>query len=247
MIAVRLSAQCGRAGQSGGRLRSFARYPTLDAFRGRGRGRGRGAATPAFLQAQGGHRRCLSDAAGRIRWGRCRTRWRICCRAAAKNGHPLLGDLYGAGSRQVCDTHCITASSNLLGLASGKEPASRAAAARVLPPENRPTSATDRAHGRAVCATCASSPPATAAASPLQLLRKLSRMIQNRPPFLIDDRKKLMPRDLGSPSGALSPQATEKALQPRFRRLPLRLPLALTSPEAEIPKVIKQCKNEAAG
>lgn len=58
-----------------------------------------------------------------------------------KTANLLLGDLYAVPGSVVCDTHCIRICGRL-GLSTGKEPESGAAAAQDPPPRKVRTSAT---------------------------------------------------------------------------------------------------------
>ena len=69
-----------------------------------------------------------------------------------KTANLLLGDLYGEPGSVVCDTHCIRIC-NLLGLASGKEPAKVEQQLRAILPPEESSDFCHRIvlHGRAVC------------------------------------------------------------------------------------------------
>ena len=65
----------------------------------------------------------------------------------------LLGDIYKTPGSVVCDTHCIRIC-NLLGLASGKDPAKVEQQLRAILPPEESSDFCHRLvlHGRAVCA-----------------------------------------------------------------------------------------------
>ena len=70
-----------------------------------------------------------------------------------KTANLLLGDIYKRPGSVVCDTHCIRIC-NLLGLASGKEPAKLEQQLRAILPPEESSDFCHRIvlHGRAVCA-----------------------------------------------------------------------------------------------
>ena len=70
-----------------------------------------------------------------------------------KTANLLLGDIYGTPGSVVCDTHCIRIC-NLLGLASGKDPAKVEQQLRAILPPEESSDFCHRLvlHGRAVCA-----------------------------------------------------------------------------------------------
>ena len=70
-----------------------------------------------------------------------------------KTANLLLGDIYKRPGSVVCDTHCIRIC-NLLGLASGKEPAKVEQQLRAILPPEESSDFCHRIvlHGRAVCA-----------------------------------------------------------------------------------------------
>ena len=69
-----------------------------------------------------------------------------------KTANLLLGDIYKRPGSVVCDTHCIRIC-NLLGLASGKEPAKVEQQLRAILPPEESSDFCHRIvlHGRAVC------------------------------------------------------------------------------------------------
>ena len=69
-----------------------------------------------------------------------------------KTANLLLGDIYGTPGSVVCDTHCIRIC-NLLGLASGKDPAKVEQQLRAILPPEESSDFCHRLvlHGRAVC------------------------------------------------------------------------------------------------
>ena len=82
-----------------------------------------------------------------------------------KTANLLLGDIYGTPGSVVCDTHCIRIC-NLLGLASGKDPAKVEQQLRAILPPEESSDFCHRLvlHGRPSARQ--ESPRATAAASP---------------------------------------------------------------------------------
>ena len=156
MIAVRLSAQCTDERVNMVTPALFTRYPTLDAF-----AEADIAEVETHVHSCGfyKHKACdivlacqmLRDTYG----GRVPDNMDDLLRlpgVGRKTANLLMGDLYKAPGSVVCDTHCIRIT-NLLGLATGKEPEKVEAQLRaVLPPEE----SSDFCHrivlhGRAVC------------------------------------------------------------------------------------------------
>ena len=139
MIAVRLSAQCTDARVNLVTPALFARYPTLDAF-----AEADVAEVETYVHSCGFYKHKAEDIV-------------LACR--------MLRDDYGGkvpGTMEallrlpgsvVCDTHCIRIC-NLLGLASGKEPAKVEQQLRAILPPEESSDFCHRIvlHGRAVCA-----------------------------------------------------------------------------------------------
>ena len=206
MIAVRLSAQCTDARVNLVTPALFARYPTLDAF-----AEADVAEVETYVHSCGFYKHKAEDIVLACRMLRDEYGGKVPDTMDAllrlpgvgrKTANLLLGDIYKRPGSVVCDTHCIRIC-NLLGLASGKEPAKVEQQLRAILPPEESSDFCHRIvlHGRAVCAA---SPPATAAASrPTAKASPEADRIDAKPPaVLIDSRKKLMPtRDLGSPSG----------------------------------------------
>ena len=156
MIAVRLSAQCTDARVNLVTPGLFAAYPTLEAMANapipdveehvRSCGFYKHKARDIVLACQ----MLLSDYGGKVP-GTMEELLRL-PGVGRKTANLLMGDLYKAPGSVVCDTHCIRIT-NLLGLATGKEPEKVEAQLRaVLPPEE----SSDFCHrivlhGRAVC------------------------------------------------------------------------------------------------
>ena len=158
MIAVRLSAQCTDARVNLVTPALFARYPDAGRIRGGRRGRGRGLCPLLrVLQAQGAKISCWpAGCCGTNTVGRCPARWTQLLRlpgVGRKTANLLLGDIYGTPGSVVCDTHCIRIC-NLLGLASGKDPAKVEQQLRAILPPEESSDFCHRLvlHGRAVCA-----------------------------------------------------------------------------------------------
>ena len=207
MIAVRLSAQCTDARVNLVTPALFARYPTLDAF-----AEADVAEVETYVHSCGFYKHKAEDIVLACRMLRDEYGGKVPDTMDAllrlpgvgrKTANLLLGDIYKRPGSVVCDTHCIRIC-NLLGLASGKEPAKVEQQLRAILPPEESSDFCHRIvlHGRAVCVArkpacdrCAS--PPTAKASP-----EADRIDAKPPAVLIDSRKKLMPtRDLGSPSG----------------------------------------------
>ena len=139
MIAVRLSAQCTDARVNQVTPALFARFPTLEAMAAapigeveelvRSCGFYKHKAREIVLACQ----MLLSDYGGKVP-GTMEELLRI-PGVGRKTANLLLGDLYAVPGSVVCDTHCIRIT-NLLGLATGKEPEKVEKQLRaILPPE----------------------------------------------------------------------------------------------------------------
>ena len=130
MIAVRLSAQCTDARVNLVTPALFARYPTLD----------------AFAEAD------VAEVEGYVHSGTMEQLLRL-PGVGRKTANLLLGDIYKTPGSVVCDTHCIRIC-NLLGLASGKDPAKVEQQLRAILPPEESSDFCHRLvlHGRAVCA-----------------------------------------------------------------------------------------------
>ena len=143
MIAVRLSAQCTDARVNLVTPALFARYPTLDAF-----AEADVAEVEGYVHSCGFYKHKAEDIV-------------LACRmlrdeyggVGRKTANLLLGDIYGTPGSVVCDTHCIRIC-NLLGLASGKDPAKVEQQLRAILPPEESSDFCHRLvlHGRAVCA-----------------------------------------------------------------------------------------------
>ena len=126
MIAVRLSAQCTDARVNLVTPALFARYPTLDAF-----AEADVSEVEDYVHSCGFYKhkaedivlacRMLRDEYGGKVPGTMDELLRL-PGVGRKTANLLLGDIYGTPGSVVCDTHCIRIC-NLLGLASGKDPA----------------------------------------------------------------------------------------------------------------------------
>ena len=148
MIAVRLSAQCTDARVNLVTPALFARYPTLDAF-----AEADVAEVETYVHSCGFYKHKAEDIV-------------LACRmlpdtmdallrlpgVGGKTANLLLGDIYKRPGSVVCDTHCIRIC-NLLGLASGKEPAKVEQQLRAILPPEESSDFCHRIvlHGRAVC------------------------------------------------------------------------------------------------
>ena len=139
MIAVRLSAQCTDARVNLVTPALFARYPTLDAF-----AEADVAEVEGYVHSCGFYKhkaedivlacRMLRDEYGGKVPGTMEQLLRL-PGVGRKTANLLLGDIYKTPGSVVCDTHCIRIC-NLLGLASGKDPAKVEQQLRaILPPE----------------------------------------------------------------------------------------------------------------
>ena len=156
MIAVRLSAQCTDERVNLVTPALFARYPTLESL-----------AQADISEVEGYVRSCgfyhnkardivlscqmlLERFGGRVP-GTMEELLTL-PGVGRKTANLLLGDLYKAPGAVVCDTHCIRIC-NLLGLASGKEPAKVEQQLRAILPPEESSDFCHRIvlHGRAVC------------------------------------------------------------------------------------------------
>ena len=157
MIAVRLSAQCTDARVNLVTPALFARYPDAGRLCG-GRHCGGGGLRPLLrlLQAQGaGHRPGLPDAAATNTAARCPDTMDAASAAARRwpqDRQSAAGRHLSKPGSVVCDTHCIRIC-NLLGLASGKDPAKVEQQLRAILPPEESSDFCHRLvlHGRAVC------------------------------------------------------------------------------------------------
>ena len=157
MIAVRLSAQCTDARVNLVTPALFARYPTLDAF-----AEADVAEVEGYVHSCGFYKhkaedivlacRMLRDEYGGKVPGTMEQLLRL-PGVGRKTANLLLGDIYGTPGSVVCDTHCIRIC-NLLGLASGKDPAKVEQQLRAILPPKESSDFCHRLvlHGRAVCA-----------------------------------------------------------------------------------------------
>ena len=157
LFAVRLSAQCTDARVNLVTPALFARFPTLEAF---------AAADPRevgeYIHSCGFYKhkaedivlacRMLRDEYGGKVPGTMEQLLRL-PGVGRKTANLLLGDIYGTPGSVVCDTHCIRIC-NLLGLASGKDPAKVEQQLRAILPPEESSDFCHRLvlHGRAVCA-----------------------------------------------------------------------------------------------
>lgn len=156
MIAVRLSAQCTDARVNLVTPALFARYPTLDAF-----AEADVSEVEDYVHSCGFYKhkaedivlacRMLRDEYGRKVPGTMDELLRL-PGVGRKTANLLLGDIYGTPGSVVCDTHCIRIC-NLLGLASGKDPAKVEQQLRAILPPEESSDFCHRLvlHGRAVC------------------------------------------------------------------------------------------------
>ena len=156
MIAVRLSAQCTDARVNLVTPALFARYPTLDAF-----AEADVAEVETYVHSCGFYKhkaedivlacRMLRDEYGRKVPDTMDALLRL-PGVGRKTANLLLGDIYKRPGSVVCDTHCIRIC-NLLGLASGKEPAKVEQQLRAILPPEESSDFCHRIvlHGRAVC------------------------------------------------------------------------------------------------
>ena len=157
LFAVRLSAQCTDARVNMVTPALFARFPTLEAF---------AEADPKevgeYIHSCGFYKhkaedivlacRMLRDEYGGKVPGTMEQLLRL-PGVGRKTANLLLGDIYGTPGSVVCDTHCIRIC-NLLGLASGKDPAKVEQQLRAILPPEESSDFCHRLvlHGRAVCA-----------------------------------------------------------------------------------------------
>ena len=156
LFAVRLSAQCTDARVNLVTPALFTRFPTLEAF---------AAADPRevgeYIHSCGFYKhkaedivlacRMLRDEYGGKVPGTMEQLLRL-PGVGRKTANLLLGDIYGTPGSVVCDTHCIRIC-NLLGLASGKDPAKVEQQLRAILPPEESSDFCHRLvlHGRAVC------------------------------------------------------------------------------------------------
>ena len=157
LIATRLSAQCTDARVNLVTPALFARYPTLDAF-----AEADVAEVEGYVHSCGFYKhkaedivlacRMLRDEYGGKVPGTMEQLLRL-PGVGRKTANLLLGDIYGTPGSVVCDTHCIRIC-NLLGLASGKDPAKVEQQLRAILPPEESSDFCHRLvlHGRAVCA-----------------------------------------------------------------------------------------------
>ena len=156
MIAVRLSAQCTDARVNLVTPALFARYPTLDAF-----AEADVAEVETYVHSCGFYKHKAEDIVLACRMLRDEYGGKVPDTMDAllrlpgvgrKTANLLLGDIYKRPGSVVCDTHCIRIC-NLLGLASGKEPAKvERELWKIIPPaEGNGFCHRLVDHGRAVC------------------------------------------------------------------------------------------------
>ena len=156
MIAVRLSAQCTDARVNLVTPALFARYPTLDAF-----AEADVAEVETYVHSCGFYKHKAEDIVLACRMLRDEYSGKVPDTMDAllrlpgvgrKTANLLLGDIYKRPGSVVCDTHCIRIC-NLLGLASGKEPAKVEQQLRAILPPEESSDFCHRIvlHGRAVC------------------------------------------------------------------------------------------------
>ena len=154
MIAVRLSAQCTDARVNLVTPALFARYPTLDAF-----AEADVAEVETYVHSCGFYKHKAEDIVLACRMLRDEYGGKVpdtllrLPGVGRKTANLLLGDIYKRPGSVVCDTHCIRIC-NLLGLASGKEPAKVEQQLRAILPPEESSDFCHRIelHGRAVCA-----------------------------------------------------------------------------------------------
>ena len=156
MIAVRLSAQCTDARVNLVTPGLFARFPTLDAFADADI-----ADVEECVRSCGFYKHKAEDIVLACRMLRDEYGGKVPDTMDAllrlpgvgrKTANLLLGDIYKRPGSVVCDTHCIRIC-NLLGLASGKEPAKVEQQLRAILPPEESSDFCHRIvlHGRAVC------------------------------------------------------------------------------------------------
>ena len=189
MIAVRLSAQCTDARVNLVTPALFARYPTLDAF-----AEADVAEVETYVHSCGFYKHKAEDIVLACRMLRDEYGGKVPDTMDAllrlpgvgrKTANLLLGDIYKRPGSVVCDTHCIRIC-NLLGLASGKEPAKVEQQLRaILPPEGivRLLPPDRAARPRRLRRAQARLRPLLPRPLLQKLLRKLTGSMQNRPPF----------------------------------------------------------------
>lgn len=169
MIAVRLSAQCTDARVNLVTPALFARYPTLDAF-----AEADVAEVEGYVHSCGFYKhkaedivlacRMLRDEYGGKVPGTMEQLLRL-PGVGRKTANLLLGDIYGTPGSVVCDTHCIRIC-NLLGLASGKDPAKVEQQLRAICRRRNPPISATGSSCTAEPSARQESPRATAAAWP---------------------------------------------------------------------------------
>ena len=156
MIAVRLSAQCTDARVNLITPALFARFPTLDAFADADI-----AEVETYVHSCGFYRQKAKDIVQACQILRAEHGSKVPDTMEAllklpgvgrKTANLLLGDIYRRPGSVVCDTHCIRIC-NLLGLASGKDPAKVEQQLRAILPPEESSDFCHRLvlHGRAVC------------------------------------------------------------------------------------------------
>ena len=157
LVQVRLAAQCTDARVNLVTPALFARYPTLDAF-----AEADVAEVETYVHSCGFYKHKAEDIVLACRMLRDEYGGKVPDTMDAllrlpgvgrKTANLLLGDIYKRPGSVVCDTHCIRIC-NLLGLASGKEPAKVEQQLRAILPPEESSDFCHRIvlHGRAVCA-----------------------------------------------------------------------------------------------
>ena len=156
LVSVRLAAQCTDARVNLVTPALFARYPTLEAF-----AEADVDEVGQYIHSCGFYKhkaedivlacRMLRDEYGGKVPGTMEQLLRL-PGVGRKTANLLLGDIYGTPGSVVCDTHCIRIC-NLLGLASGKDPAKVEQQLRAILPPEESSDFCHRLvlHGRAVC------------------------------------------------------------------------------------------------
>lgn len=156
MIAVRLSAQCTDARVNLVTPALFERFPTLEAFADADISE-----VERYIHSCGFYKHKAQDIVLACQMllreygGKVPDNMDDLLRlpgVGRKTANLLLGDLYGKEGAVVCDTHCIRIC-NLLGLASGKDPAKVEQQLRAVLPPKESSDFCHRIvlHGRAVC------------------------------------------------------------------------------------------------
>ena len=156
LVMGRLSAQCTDARVNLVTPALFARYPTLDAF-----AEADVAEVETYVHSCGFYKHKAEDIVLACRMLRDEYGGKVPDTMDAllrlpgvgrKTANLLLGDIYKRPGSVVCDTHCIRIC-NLLGLASGKEPAKVEQQLRAILPPEESSDFCHRIvlHGRAVC------------------------------------------------------------------------------------------------